>query len=51
VLAKCRQCVRIHLDKARALGLTEAEIDEAVWMAVAFGGAPALMFYQSARGE
>jgi len=28
------------------MGFTQAEIDEAVWMAIAFGGAPVMMFYK-----
>lgn len=51
VLSKCEPCVRIHLKKAQELGLTEAEIDEAVWMAIAFGGAPTMMWYNSIRGK
>ncbi len=47
LLAKCGPCVTAHLEKARSLGVTEDEIAEAVWLAVAFGGAPVLMFYES----
>lgn len=49
VLSKCEPCVRIHTDKARGLGISEEEISEAAWMAVAFGGAPTLMFYNSVK--
>jgi selenide,water dikinase len=49
VLSKCEPCVKVHVDKARALGVSEEEISEAVWMAVSFGGAPTLMFYNSMR--
>ena len=49
ILSKCEPCVRIHIDKARGLGISEDEISEAVWMAVAFGGAPTLMFYNSIK--
>ncbi len=51
LLAKCEPCARIHLSKARAAGAREDEITEAVWMAVAFGGAPTLMFYESLKGS
>ena len=46
VLARCGPCIRIQVEKARKMGFTQAEIDEAVWMAIAFGGAPVMMFYQ-----
>jgi selenide,water dikinase len=49
VLAKCEPCTRNHLQKARDMGFSEAEIDEAVWMAIAFGGSPVMMFYESIR--
>ncbi len=34
------------LGKARALGITQAELDEAAWCAIASGGAPVELFYQ-----
>ena len=49
LLAKCEPCVTIHIDKARALGASEEEINEALWMAVSFGGTPILMFYNSIK--
>lgn len=49
VLSKCEPCVKIHLKKACEAGLTQAEVDEAVWMAIAFGGAPTMMFYNGIR--
>ncbi len=48
VLAKCEPCVRIHINKARQMGFSQEEIDEAAWMAIAFGGSPAMMFYKEA---
>jgi len=48
VLAKCEPCVRIHINKARQMGFTQEEIDEAAWTAIAFGGSPAMMFYKEA---
>ncbi|MDD2708767.1 MAG: carboxymuconolactone decarboxylase family protein [Verrucomicrobiae bacterium] len=47
VLARCEPCVKAHLQKARAMGFTEEEIDEAAWMAIAFGGSPVMMFYNT----
>lgn len=49
VLAKCEPCVKSHIKKARAMGFTQEEIDEAAWMAIAFGGAPLMMFYKALR--
>jgi len=49
VLAKCEPCVKIHVKKAREMGFSQDEIDEAAWMAIAFGGAPLAMFYKPLR--
>jgi len=49
VLARCEPCVKIHIKKAREAGFSEAEIDEAAWMAISFGGSPTMMFYQQAK--
>ena len=49
IVSKCEPCVKIHLKKAAEAGLTEAEIEEAVWMAISFGGAPTMMWYNSLR--
>jgi selenide,water dikinase len=49
VLSKCEPCVKIHTEKARAMGISEDEINEVVWIAIAFGGAPTLMFYDSIK--
>ena len=51
VLAKCEPCVKSHIKKARGMGFTQEEIDEAAWMAIAFGGAPLMMFYKALRRE
>lgn len=51
LLAKCEPCVKLHIDKSRKIGLTEEEIEEAVWMAISFGGAPIMMFYDSIRKQ
>jgi selenide,water dikinase len=49
VLSKCEPCVKIHTRKAREMGFSQDEIDEAAWMAVAFGGSPVMMFYNGVR--
>lgn len=49
VLAKCEPCTKAHIAKARQMGFTQEEIDEAAWMAIAFGGSPTMMFYNAWR--
>ena len=49
VLTKCEPCVRIHVEKAREMGFSQEEIEEAAWMAIAFGGAPTMMFYKEVK--
>jgi selenide,water dikinase len=51
ILSKCEPCVKIHLKKAAEAGLTDAEIEEAAWMAISFGGAPTMMWYNCLRGK
>lgn len=52
VLARCEPCVKSHVKKAREEGFSQEEIDEAAWMAVEFGGCPAMMFYnETKQGE
>ena len=51
VQSKCEPCLKIHLKQAAEVGLTSAEIEEAVWMAIAFGGAPTMMWYNAAKGK
>ena len=46
VMARCEPCVKAHICKAREMGFSQQEIDEAVWMAIAFGGSPVMMFYE-----
>ena len=46
VQSRCRPCFDAHYQKARELGITQAELDEAAWCAIAMGGAPVKMFYQ-----
>ncbi len=45
VAVQCEPCLRIHLGKALAMGITVEEIQEAAWMGVAFGGCKAMMFW------
>ena len=49
VLAKCEPCVKAHIKKAREMGFSQEEIDEAAWMAILFGGSPTMMFYNKLR--
>jgi len=51
VLQRCGPCVEAHLTKARSMGISQAELDEAAWSAVAMGGAPVRLFYQQALRE
>ncbi len=43
-LRRCGSCVDNHLNKARKLGIPDAELEEAVWCAVAIGGACVRVF-------
>jgi len=45
VATRCEPCLKAHMQKARQNGFTPAEIDEAAWIGVGFGGSPALMMY------
>jgi AhpD family alkylhydroperoxidase len=51
VAARCEPCIKHHVKKARQMGFSEDEIDEAAWMAIAFGGSPVMTFYNAARKE
>lgn len=51
VFAKCAPCLAAHLKKAKQMGITQTELDEAVWCAVAMGGAPTRMFYLDAMSR
>ena len=44
--SRCQPCFDAHYQKARDLGITQPELDEAAWCAIAMGGAPVRMFYQ-----
>ncbi|MCX6344402.1 MAG: selenide, water dikinase SelD [Armatimonadetes bacterium] len=49
LVTKCEPCVNIHINKAKNMGITDAEIQECVNMAIMFGGAPVMMFYNSIK--
>ena len=51
VMARCKPCIEAHLAKASKMGITRDELDEAVWLAVAMGGAPVWMFYKETATE
>ena len=51
VLAKCEPCTKLHVAKARQMGMSQEEIDEAAWMAISFGGSPTRMFYTELKGD
>ncbi|HOB74168.1 MAG TPA: carboxymuconolactone decarboxylase family protein [Phycisphaerae bacterium] len=51
VLARCEPCARAHVKKARNMGFSDAEIEEAAWMAIAFGGGPVMMFWNEIKRE
>ena len=51
VLAKCEPCLKIHLKKALDMGFSITAIDEAAWMAIAFGGCPTMMFYGAVKRQ
>jgi AhpD family alkylhydroperoxidase len=50
VLARCEPCAKVHIQKARDAGFSQAEIDDAAWLAISFGGCAAMMFYQGLHG-
>jgi AhpD family alkylhydroperoxidase len=51
VLARCDPCIRNHVRRARQMGFSQDEIDEAALMGIAFGGASVMMFYDAIRAE
>jgi selenide,water dikinase len=51
VLARCEPCLRAHWPAALKAGLTREELEEAVWLAVALGGAPVMMFYAEQKAR
>ncbi len=51
VFSRCDPCIAVHMSKARKMGITRAELDEAAWCAIAMGGAPVKMFYAEALNK
>lgn len=51
VMAKCEPCLISHIKKAREMGFSQDEIDEAAWVAIGFGGSPTMMFYNALRNR
>jgi AhpD family alkylhydroperoxidase len=49
VVIRCDPCTRNHIRKARDMGFSQEQIDEAAWMGIAFGGSPVMMFYDAIR--
>ena len=49
--SRCAPCFDAHYQRARELGITQAELDEAAWCATILGGAPVLMFYEECLGR
>lgn len=47
----CVPCAKIHIKKAKAMGITVQELDEAVAIAVAFGGCRVLMMWNEMKKE
>ncbi|MDJ0764984.1 MAG: selenide, water dikinase SelD [Myxococcota bacterium] len=47
LLSRCEPCLAVHFEKARNMGITQPELDEVAWCAIAMGGAPVKMFYTS----
>jgi len=46
VAVQCEPCLKIHLEKARGMGISPDEIREAAWMGIVFGGCKAMMFWK-----
>ena len=51
VSSRCEPCFDAHFRRARELGITQAELDEAAWCAIAMGGAPVKIFYQECKDK
>jgi AhpD family alkylhydroperoxidase len=46
VAQRCEPCLKTHMKGALEMGLSKAEIEEAAWLGIAFGGSPAMMLYR-----
>ncbi len=51
LMGRCRGCFAAHYNKALAMGITRAQLDEAAWCATAMGGAVVRMFYKEMLEE
>jgi AhpD family alkylhydroperoxidase len=51
VATRCEPCLKMHLKKAKEKGFTQAEIDEAAWMGISFGGSPTMVFYEQNKNS
>jgi selenide, water dikinase len=49
--SRCAPCFKAHFEKAREMGISRVELDEAAWSAIAMGGAPVRMFYQECLAD
>jgi selenide, water dikinase len=49
VANRCEPCLKMHLQKAKDKGFSQAEIDEAAWMAISFGGSPLMVWYDKVK--
>jgi selenide,water dikinase len=49
VATRCGPCIRINTEAAVAAGATAQQVDEAAQLGIAFGGAPAAMFYSTLK--
>jgi AhpD family alkylhydroperoxidase len=49
LVARCERCLAAHMKKALAMGISQEELDEAAWCAIAMGGAPVRMFYEAGK--
>jgi AhpD family alkylhydroperoxidase len=47
----CVPCARIHLAKAREMGISDAELEEAAALATAFAGCRAMMLWNELQSE
>ena len=47
----CVPCTRIHLAKAKKMGIGDAELEEAAALAIAFSGCRALMLWNELKQE
>lgn len=47
----CVPCAKIHIRKAKAMGIGAQELDEAAALAVAFGGCRVMMLWNELKKE